>query len=602
MASSTFQLGETAHDFINCNLRLLQRSTLQLTLPQSSVSYQDPQELIGAGFWITRGNGLTFSIRIETGTIAGLDVGREWFANGLVDVLCAAKLWPQLSLKASCLDRNSSRLDHQTKIALALSHADSRPTAPSKAEHILASPANVHDVKPPAGIRIGFLDSIELAFTLLPLASPHRLLPVPNPVPSPEKKRKTQARKCAQPHLRSHAVGNGKASSNPLDRSAIEDRRDANEDILFLSPTLGIQAFDVEMLDSDEENKDDLLFADLEFNLTMPTISKSPLAGTQPQSRHPPSSLHHPSPNLDLDLLKLIDASLRHTISGAPSPTRSTKKSIPSDITLAKPSSSPTLAEVAPVLFRPGYMQAISHRAPFIPRIASSLSAILSRSRSRTPNHGHHPSTTPANNNRPSPQPPPPNPQAKELQPPLWHLLQTRKWPTTPLEPLECPRPEVFERCEREGAMLLSSSPSLPASTFASRSGGGGSISAAETKNGEAEDEEEDDDDDADMLDTHPYHCGGGHGMLDDNDGEEEEDLFSSSVEGTPFASQEMGGAGDEEEMLDDEGGYKAEVGLLLEEERWSEGSRGRFSRGEETGADGSRMRIADEEGWGMLF
>lgn len=92
MASSILDLGKTEHDFPNRGLKLLIRSTIHVTFPQSSVSCQSSQELITAGFWIMRGNGLNLSIRIGFGLPVGPQTGRENFSNGLIDVLCAAKV------------------------------------------------------------------------------------------------------------------------------------------------------------------------------------------------------------------------------------------------------------------------------------------------------------------------------------------------------------------------------------------------------------------------------------------------------------------------------------------------------------------------------
>ncbi|KAL8936511.1 MAG: hypothetical protein Q9216_004891, partial [Gyalolechia sp. 2 TL-2023] len=645
MASSTFDLGETEHDFTNRNLKLLTRSALHLTLPQSSVSYRDAQEIIAAGLWIMRGNGLKLSIRIEVGATAGPGVGLENFLDGLIDVLCAAKLWPQLSLKASCIDPKPSLLQtrHHSTITLALSRSDSLRSPGSKIERAFGPLANLHDVKPPVGVPVGFLDSVELVFRFLPLASPDRLLPIQNQ----NKREKFQTRNCTLYHLRSCADGRNVYPHMPSGEASVEDGQDKDKDILFPSPKSATQSFDIEMLDSEGENKDDLLFPDPEVLV----IPRSPLTGTRSVFQQPPSSSSQNRPS-KLDLLKFIDASLRHTIAGTPFATRSTKKSSLPDIKLAKPSSSPSLSEIAPALFRPGYMQTISHRASLIPRIASSLSAILSRSLSRTSQHPNRESPTPQANNHTdllTPQtnninnsPPQlfyPQTTARELQPNLWYLLRNRKWPIEPLEPLECDSSEVFERCERDGVMLLSSphlSPSRgPAYLFSAPSSspppppppppclssGYSGVGGRRTSVVKAENE-----DDEDMLDTHThantYHSSRGSEMLEqyEDEEEEEEDLFSS-IEGTPFASQDMG-CGREEEMLDDDED-EMEMGLLLEEEQipalgmeeeeedeeeacWV-GPKGGFSYVEKAGSDELMKGMEGIEddgggGWGMLF
>ncbi|KAL8660209.1 MAG: hypothetical protein Q9226_000010 [Calogaya cf. arnoldii] len=138
-----------------------------------------------------------------------------------------------------------------------------------------------------------------------------------------------------------------------------------------------------------------------------------------------------PQPTLDPpEFMKLIDLSLRHTIGGINLKSRDSKR--PSedaaDIQLIQALSDISLADISPALFRPGYMKAISQRAHLISHISSSISSICSRLRTR---HQCASDSVTASSSKllglvkPS-----------QLQTRLWHLLQKRKWPTEPLEPL----------------------------------------------------------------------------------------------------------------------------------------------------------------------
>ncbi|KAL8824056.1 MAG: hypothetical protein Q9170_008263, partial [Blastenia crenularia] len=455
MASPTFELAETEHVLAQSKLKLLARSTLRLTLPQASFNYHTSTELVTTGLWITRGNGLKLSVRIDLGATDGLGLGRETILNGISDTLCEAKLWSQLSLKASRIDYkpNESQHDHQIEMHLAINYSDSSCNSLIKAEKGLNPLANVHDVKPPSGIQIGFIDSIDIVCTLIPSFSPDLLIQRPILKRNGAMQERRSKRYC----LRALAVKDCIVPDTDEDDSAAE------EDLPLPHPSLGTQAWNDEKLQSDEDSPDDLLFPQPEHSDSInPGLPRSRFVvnkSTQPL----PSSSPQPPPSPALALLKLLDASLRHVIAGTPPPPRRTKKSTTPGIKFLSRSSFPALGDISPSLFRPGYIQvthlpssspaapvhrpsnskqAISSRAPLIPRIASSLFAITSRSPSHHQSSAlrtdiHTPTSTPTT-----------------LQPPLWRLLQNRKWPTSPLEPLEC-TDEVFVRSKRDLLILM---------------------------------------------------------------------------------------------------------------------------------------------------
>lgn len=92
MGSSLFSFEETVHQLPRSNLTLLTRCRLGVSLLNIPISYQSCQEPILAGLWITRGNGLHLSVRLELDAYAALDLQLGNFTDGVGDILCAAKV------------------------------------------------------------------------------------------------------------------------------------------------------------------------------------------------------------------------------------------------------------------------------------------------------------------------------------------------------------------------------------------------------------------------------------------------------------------------------------------------------------------------------
>lgn len=90
MASFSFDIDGTEQELACKNFKLLTCFCFHVTVPNSSSTYQTPQELIAARLWITRGNALNFSVRLALDGIAGSNLQLESFANSLSDILCAA--------------------------------------------------------------------------------------------------------------------------------------------------------------------------------------------------------------------------------------------------------------------------------------------------------------------------------------------------------------------------------------------------------------------------------------------------------------------------------------------------------------------------------
>ncbi|KAL9590784.1 MAG: hypothetical protein Q9203_000422 [Teloschistes exilis] len=174
----------------------------------------------------------------------------------------------------------------------------------------------------------------------------------------------------------------------------------------------------------------------LDRNEANSAYSDAPSASAKSKAVNGRAPAASQSPTLHPELscfLELIDMSLRHIISSTPCALRNGKRaSTHADSKLAR---APCLADVAPAVFRPGYMKAISQRGPLISRIASCLSEICWRSRS--PNLSR-PSFT-----------------GRDLQIQLWALLQKRTWPTTELEPLSQEDFSTFSRQSSDGETTL---------------------------------------------------------------------------------------------------------------------------------------------------
>ncbi|KAI4202210.1 MAG: hypothetical protein LQ350_002725 [Teloschistes chrysophthalmus] len=298
MTSLTFDLGETEHRLQSTKIKLQTRSRLHIILPDSSEHYRSLHEFVEAGFWITRGNDLKLRVRTDHDACTGVGVGSSTLEEATSRAISEAKWWSQLSLRTIRVEFQSfqSLLRSSFDLTFAITTIESLRASSEGAKSRLRTAAKVHDIKPPSGVHIGFINCIEL----------------------------------------------------------------------------------------------NLIF--------------------QPPTGSPSSTLH---PTLS-SLLELIDMSLRHIVSSTPCALRNGKRA--STHTDSKLARAPCLADVAPAIFRPGYMKAISHRGPLISRIASSLSRICWRSRSQD---WSHPSFT-----------------GSDLQIQLWALLQKRTWPTTELEPL----------------------------------------------------------------------------------------------------------------------------------------------------------------------
>ncbi|KAL8991032.1 MAG: hypothetical protein Q9177_000444 [Variospora cf. flavescens] len=223
-----------------------------------------------------------------------------------------------------------------------------------------------------------------------------------------------------------------------------------------------------------------------------------------------------------LDVFNFTDISCQQFISSSPSHIRGRKTLLTNDdIKSTKVPSNLSLADISPAQFQPGYgyMKAIATRASLIPRIASSICTISSPSRF-------------CSSSQPSPPPQPQletqNPdddanKARALQNQLWALLQNQKRATRPLETFKRTDLTVFERCERETAMMFDSDDAVPITNSPER--------------------RSEDDDGEDMLDTHQADR---WEILED---EQDESLFSfATSDGFCLSSQ-----GPDAEMIFDE-------------------------------------------------
>lgn len=264
---------------------------------------------------------------------------------------------------------------------LALSHLESSSISTQSNRYGLSLPANVRDVRPPPGVSTACLDSIELTFTVQALL-PSPASPVKNRGRNDARERKNGNNARYALRLR-NAISYGEDStSSPLLPAKNEEV--VHEDILLLSPRCDMPTHDTEMLELNEDHSDMLLYPDPK---PMPAIPNVPL----PQYAQPPQ----PPPRGPLSVLKLVDASLRHTISGTSAPSKTTKKGAPSDVRLMKTSPSLSLADISPALFRPGYLKVIPPASLPFPSQSITLELavdnqyLLGRSRPRSSHLTH---------------------------------------------------------------------------------------------------------------------------------------------------------------------------------------------------------------------
>ncbi|KAL8693694.1 MAG: hypothetical protein Q9218_001551, partial [Villophora microphyllina] len=386
----------------------LVESSNRTTIPRKpgSFHHRNLPEFLRAGFWITRDDGLRLCVRTDIKSLAGLGFQYETVENALWRLISGSKLWSQLSLRTNRVDLPSAH--HSLNLTFAVMSTESLISSSRGAKPIFGITANVHDIRPPSGVPVGFIDSIELNFRFVPVLVLSQLSQ------SLDIKRLKHVVPRRSRRLRQK---NDKTNSDVVDVPVLRplrsiDEGDNDTDRLSQPSNLETQGGVSDVLDRSDDNSACSNPPENKIQPSLPSASakstgvdiRAPVASPPPTLRHGP-----------LALLELIDISFRHIVSGTTRGPKSAKiTSTVSGIKLARTTLHTSLADVAPALFRTGYMEAISRRAPLISRIASSVFNICSRS--RNPSH-----------------PPVPN---RDLQVQLWHLLQKHEWPTTELEPL----------------------------------------------------------------------------------------------------------------------------------------------------------------------
>ncbi|KAL8674973.1 MAG: hypothetical protein Q9168_000677 [Polycauliona sp. 1 TL-2023] len=449
-------LDDHHYHLTRCNVQAVARTRIHATLPSISAHSISTQDVVRRGLWITRGNGLSLRIRADFNAFA---TSSTFNSHLLDDLLCEtlplAKLWSQLSLRASLIQPHRARSEpfNGFEVTFALTHTDLpslEPLATATDTHRVIA-AGLHPVKPPVGVLHGSVDAIELVLIFGPLSPLHlalrpfstrATLPCPShegcpPVPD---------------LLRTCTRSSTTASHSSSDRLQV-NLKDLDGDLLFQSPKSIVLT--AETLLPDRSKTD----------MAEPDMVPSPTTGPRQFYRPlfpPPSS----PPNIQIEqrlmlsqstldsptLMGLLDLSMRHTLGSiVPSCkalTRLNDNAI--DPPLVKAVSNISLADISPALFRPGYMKAIAQRAHLIARIASSIFSISSRSRTRHPlcsdSVAESPSPTASGPVKPS-----------QLQIQLWYLLQKRKWPTEALEPLDQMIIGTCNRYEQDPELMLDS-------------------------------------------------------------------------------------------------------------------------------------------------
>lgn len=267
------------------------------------------------------------------------------------------QLWSQLSLKASpiTLHPSTRRSDGILGLAFALAHMDvlqpSLTLLQTRARW--GNLANIHDVKPPAGVYTGSLDSIQLALHFSPLTSLRHSSLAPRIATSHYHKPQTDTE--LVPSLltatQTDIATNVSSNLNPISEEEMTD-----VDNPFWSSRTDGFSWDIEMLDHGAEGPDMLPLPDT-LSQPYPPNCTPPFMDHEIQTQEPPSSSQH-TPN-PLDLLRLLDTSLRHTLTGRIPVGRRPRRpnSDPLDIQLVHGTAGPSLADISPALFRPGYLK-----------------------------------------------------------------------------------------------------------------------------------------------------------------------------------------------------------------------------------------------------
>ncbi|KAL8822035.1 MAG: hypothetical protein Q9223_000026 [Gallowayella weberi] len=396
MRPSTFDLSETQHVLTRRNLKLVTRTRLHATLPDHLTMGKSAQDLLMAGLWIVRGNRMNLQVRADFDALSReSNLDHQKFEAILSDTLPEAKLWSQLSLKASLINPYPSGRQgtEEVRVVFALNHFDALQPNPAsmRAGGRIGIAAKIQDTRPPKGICNGFMDSIEIALHYSPLV---RIDPSSDPQTTPANQYHTHETGSELAQLQAIKIQNNAATGSSPHQTLVREE-ETDEDMLSISPRIEILSNDIEMLDDGIEGPEMLTLP--EMALQPGVDSHAALSTSQnPKMQEPSRHSGGCGPDL-LDLVRLLEASLRHTLCGISRLSRRPRRSQKDtpDVQLVRKIEGPSLADISPVLFRPG-----------------------------------------------------------EFQVRLWHLLQKRKWPTTAIEPLSWDEVEIFDRYEKDRELL----------------------------------------------------------------------------------------------------------------------------------------------------
>ncbi|KAF1833360.1 hypothetical protein BDW02DRAFT_384012 [Decorospora gaudefroyi] len=283
--------------------------------------------------WVGRGHGMHMVLEITLGEEA---LAYEHL-QPLTDALLRAPVWEQLRLKPSlpidaAVGPGTVRLD--------INHAEHVRTQEKQKHHRLFPDVPAVDIQPPHGVPLFSLQSIRLSMDIIE-SSPRQRSTAKRSNTSPGESRNPHA-EVEDSDMILHEMIAVDGVLHDTSRGAGRKRKRPVTDTAVMTPSIN-------------PNKD--------------TPSKRSRKELSTPSLHDGSvSQNHTSSNR-ADIENIVDGALRLSICG------SLNKS-PNNLKMKAGTFRLGLADIAPALWRNGYLTALSHRAHLIPTIARSFSQI----------------------------------------------------------------------------------------------------------------------------------------------------------------------------------------------------------------------------------
>ncbi|ORY09348.1 hypothetical protein BCR34DRAFT_372383 [Clohesyomyces aquaticus] len=338
--SRTVELGRAVLCSSSSQLQLWLKTLITLSPQQDATNLHHLdknafiEHLVEQNAWVCRGIGLHFTLQLS---FQGKPLCRQEIGD-LGRMILNAQVWGQLNLRPSL---QSDDFDEEAltsgsgMLQLNISHSRTAPNLSGQQPHRVCSNVSFADVKPPSGVAIVALDSVQFVMEMVNVPSQRN-----------SKNRKRSRR----------------SSPSPSSSSSSKRHEVANEG--------GVTSTRI----NEVEKGPDLSASQLVATFTSPEQQndKSPIGSPtrcEGRKRNADHALPTFGPDIPADVQeigRLVDASFRLSIS------EKTPRSLP-EIRILTSSFTGTLGEICPALWSPSYLPALSQRAHFLPIISQSL-------------------------------------------------------------------------------------------------------------------------------------------------------------------------------------------------------------------------------------